>query len=77
MWSGVTFNHWIVKLNINEVVFFTINIEGKDLEVLKLIKISKMKLKIIMIETLFLKRNKKKIKEYLKKINIKLSKPIN
>ena len=77
MWSGVTFNHWIVKLNINEVVFFTINIEGKDLEVLKLIKISKMKLKIIMIETLFLKRNKEKIKEYLKKINIKLSKPIN
>ena len=30
-----------------------------------------------MIETLFLKRNKEKIKEYLKKINIKLSKPIN
>ncbi len=55
------------KLNIHEVDFVTIDIEGKDLEVLKIINIAKMKPKIIMIEApIFLKKMRREIKDYLK-----------
>ena len=55
------------KLKIKEVDFITIDIKGKDLEVLKLIDISKMKPTIIMIEApFFLKKMRNEIKKYLK-----------
>mgnify|MGYP006153893001 FL=1 len=61
------------KLKMQDVDFVTIDIEGKDLEVLKSINISKMKPKIIMIEApFFLKETRKKIKEYLKKNGYKI-----
>ena len=55
------------RLKIEEVDFVTIDIEGKDFEVLKLIEISKMKPTIIMIEApFFLKKMRNEIKKYLK-----------
>lgn len=61
------------KLKIGKVDFVTIDIEGKDLEVLKLIKISKMKPTIIMIEApFFLKKMRNEIKNYLTKNKYKI-----
>ena len=61
------------KLKIKKVDFVTIDIEGKDLEVLKLIEISKMKPTIIMIEApFFLKKMRDEIKRYLTKENYKI-----
>ena len=54
-------------MKIKEVDFVTIDIEGKDLEVLKLIEISKMKPTVIMIEApFFLKKMRNDIKKYLR-----------
>ena len=61
------------KLKIKEVDFVTIDIEGKDLEVLKLIEISKMRPTIILIEApFFLKKMRNEIKEYLKNNKYKI-----
>ena len=55
------------------VDFVTIDIEGKDLEVLKLIEISKMRPTIILIEApFFLKKMRNEIKEYLKNNKYKI-----
>ena len=69
-WINITHKY---KLKFKEVDFVTIDIEGKDLEVLKLINVSKMKPKIIMIEApYFLKKKRNKIKNYLKKNKYKI-----
>ncbi len=55
------------KLKFRKVDFVTIDIEGKDYEILKLIEISKMKPTIIMIEApFFLKKMRNNIKKYLR-----------
>ena len=61
------------RLKFGEVDFVTIDIEGKDFEILKLIEISKMKPKIIMIEApFFLKKMRNDIKKYLRESNYKI-----